>query len=188
MGRLIVEQIVTVDGFAAGPDGKLDFMRIPGPFDATDRGQIAMLENVDAILLGRNTYELFSDYWPGKTTDEEPLADFINETPKHVVTNTLRRAPWGDYASATVEVGEPRDTVRRLKHCYEGDIVLWGSLILAGALLQAELVDAVRLRIVPVLIGEGRPTTPGLRHARTLRPVEIDALPSGHVTLVYDVL
>jgi dihydrofolate reductase len=188
MGRLIVEQIITADGFAAAPDGSLDFMTVADPNDGTDEGQIAMLENVDAILLGRNTYTMFADYWPDKTTDEEPLADFINETPKHVVTNTLRRAPWGDYASATVEVGEPRDTVHRMKRRYSGDIVLWGSLMLAGALLQAELVDIVRLRIVPVLLGEGRTSTPGLRHLRTLRPLEIDALPSGHVTLVYEVL
>ncbi|WP_062522630.1 dihydrofolate reductase family protein [Demequina silvatica] len=188
MGRLIVEQIVTVDGFAAGPDGELDFMRMASGFDSTDAGQLAMLARVDAILLGRNTYELFEAYWPGKTVDEEAVADFINGTPKHVISNTLRRAPWGDYSSAHVEVGEPRDSVRRLKNRYSGDIILWGSLMLAGALFQAELVDVVRLRVVPVLIGEGRTATPGLRHPRTLSPVEIDALPSGHVTLVYDVL
>jgi len=191
MGRLIVEQIVTADGFAAGPRGSLDHL-IP-PEDArgnggVDEGHLRMLESVEAILLGRNTYRIFEEYWPTKTVDEEPLADLINALPKHVVTNTLRRAPWGDYSSATVEVGEPRDSVRRLKNRYTGDIILWGSLTLAGALLQAELVDHVRLRIVPVLLGEGETSTVGLRHARDLRLVEIDTFPSGHVTLAYDVL
>lgn len=188
MGQLIIEQIVSADGFAAGPDGELDFMSIPADFDSTDAGQLRMLESVDAILLGRTTYSMFEDYWPRQTSADEAVADFINSTPKHVVSNTLRRAPWGDFSSATVESGEPRDSVRRLKHRYRGDIILWGSLTLAGALLQAELVDRVRLRIVPVLIGEGRTATPGLRHPRTLRLREVDAFESGHVTLDYDVL
>ncbi|SEJ26110.1 dihydrofolate reductase family protein [Demequina mangrovi] len=188
MGRLIVEQIVSADGFAAGPQGEIDFMRAPGDFDPNDPGQLAMVARCDAILLGRNTYGMFAEYWPERSAMDETIASFINGAPKHVVSNTLASAPWGDYASATVEPGEPRDTVRRLKQRYSGDIILWGSLMLAGALLQAELVDQVRLRIVPVLIGEGRTATPGLRHPRHLRPTEIDTLPSGHVTLVYDVL
>ncbi|WP_062463895.1 dihydrofolate reductase family protein [Demequina soli] len=188
MGRLIIEQIVSVDGFAAGRDGELDFMRIPPGAHVPDPGQTTMLEGVDAILLGRTTYRLFEAYWPGMTVDEDPIADFINRTPKHVVSNTLSRAPWGDYASATVETGEPRDSVRRLKQRYRGDIIVWGSLQLAGALLQAELVDRVRLRIVPVLIGEGRTATPGLRHPRTLRLTEVETFPGGRLTLDYDVL
>ncbi|MDN4490386.1 dihydrofolate reductase family protein [Demequina sp. SYSU T00068] len=187
MGRLIVEQILTADGFACGPDGELDFMRMPGPFDPTDPGQLDMLEHTEAILLGRTTYELFAAYWPDKTTDDEPMADHLNRLPKHVVTNTLAAAPWGSYSSAIVEHGEPRDTARRLKLHYAGDIVVWGSLQLAGALLQAELVDRVRLRIVPILIGQGRTATPGLRHPRGLDLVEAEMLPAGHVTLTYDV-
>ncbi|WP_062386045.1 dihydrofolate reductase family protein [Demequina iriomotensis] len=186
MGRLIIEQIVTADGFAAGPDGGLDFV-VP-PDDPIDPGQLALLARVDAIVLGRRTYELFEAYWPGRTTAEEPLADFINGAPKHVISNTLSRAPWGDYSSATVESGEPRDSVRRLKQRYPGDVIVWGSLMLAGALLQAELVDHVRLRIVPVLLGEGRPSTPGLRHPRSLRLSAVETFPSGHVTLDYEVL
>lgn len=61
MGRLIIEQIVTVDGFASGLDGNLDFMDMATEFDSTDHDQLAMLEHVDAILLGRNTYTLFED-------------------------------------------------------------------------------------------------------------------------------
>lgn len=188
MGRLIIEQIVTVDGFASGLDGNLDFMDMATEFDSTDHDQLAMLEHVDAILLGRNTYTLFEDYWPGRTVEDDAVAEPINRLPKHVVSNTLSRAPWGRYDSATVENGEPRLTVARLKRHYSGDIVVWGSLMLCGALLQAELVDQVRLRIVPVLLGEGRTATPGLRHARTLRHVDTHTFDTGHITLVYDVL
>lgn len=187
MGRIIVEQIVTADGFAAGPDDSLDFMSITGDFDSSNASQLAMLEGVDAILLGRNTYTLFEAYWPSRDAADEPVAEPINRLPKHVVTNTLAAAPWGSYSSATVENGEPRDTARRLKRHYAGDIIVWGSLQLAGALLQAELVEQIRLRVVPVLLGEGRTATPGLRHPRRLDLVETDVLPGGNLTLVYDV-
>ncbi len=188
MGRIIVEQIVTADGFASGPDGELDFMSIASGGDAEDDGQLELLAHVDAILLGRVTYELFEAYWPSRTETDEPVAGPINRLPKHVVTHTLAKAPWGQWSSAIVESGEPRDTARRLAAQYAGDIVVWGSLTLAGALLQAGLVDELRLRVVPALIGQGRPATTGLRHTRRLDLTDTVVLPGGRVTLAYDVL
>ncbi|WP_296668069.1 dihydrofolate reductase family protein, partial [Demequina sp.] len=187
MGRLIVEQMVTADGFAAGPGGSLEHL-VPPAEGGVDARQARMLEGCDAILLGRVTYEMFADYWPGQTPDDDWIAEPINRLPKHVISNVLAKAPWGDYASATVEHGEPRHTVRRLKEDYQGDIVLWGSLTLTGALLQARLIDQVRLRIVPVVIGEGLRLAPGLRDPRSLTLTEVDTFPTGHVTLVYDVV
>ena len=56
---------------------------------------MAFLDTVDTILLGRKTYELFVDYWPTATKDEEIIADRLNELPKLVVSNTLSEAPGG---------------------------------------------------------------------------------------------
>ncbi|WP_108252783.1 dihydrofolate reductase family protein [Planctomonas deserti] len=186
MGRIIVEQIISADGFAAAPDGSLDFFQLPGDFDSTDPGQMAMLERVDAILLGANTYRMFAAYWPTADESADPVAGPINALPKHVVSSTLESAPWGTWPPAQVERGDGVEIARALARRYEGDVIVWGSLQLAAALLAADAVDSLRLRVVPVLIGAGLALAPGLRTFTPLALDSVDAFPSGHVTLAYD--
>lgn len=123
MGRLIVEQHVTADGFAAGPNGELDWID-PGDVDQHPMvaQALAELAHTDAILLGATTYRLFVAYWP--TASADPLAEPITRFPKHVVSTTLAEAPWGAHSPATVEPGAPIATVDRLKATYERDIIL----------------------------------------------------------------
>ena len=186
MGRVIVEQIVSADGFAAAPDGSLEFFQLPGEFDSTDPGQLAMLERVDAILLGANTYRMFSAYWPTADESTDAVAGPINALPKHVVSSTLESAPWGDWPPAQLERGDGVDVARRLARRYERDVIVWGSLTLASALLAADAVDHLRLRVVPVLIGAGLALAPSLRTFAPLALDSVDTSPSGHVTLAYD--
>ena len=184
MGRLTVEQIVTVDGYAADPGGGLDFFLADGEVDANDADQLTFLEDVDAILLGANTYRLFADYWPTADPTAERVAEPINRLPKFVVSNTLDTAPWGDGAIEVLR-GDGVESTRALKERF-AHIVVWGSLTLADALFEAGLVDGLRLRLVPVLIGAGRPFTPAPLERRLALDHTV-AHPSGHVTLAYEV-
>lgn len=191
MGRLIVEQIVSADGYAADADGGIDFFAVSpelaGETDAgagaIDREQLAWLEGIDAILLGANTYRMFAEYWPSADPAVEPVAEPIARLPKHVVSNALGRAPWGD---GEIEVlrGDAAASVARLKQRFDATVV-WGSLQLADALFEAGLVDELRLRIVPVLIGTGRSFTPEGLGQRALALDHAESHPSGHVTLHY---
>ncbi|MGC5076182.1 dihydrofolate reductase family protein [Agrococcus sp. DT81.2] len=182
---LIVEQIVTADGFAAERDGGIRFMEATMPEDLVDDGQLAMLETVDAILLGRRTYEMFADYWPTADAAVEPVAAPIARLPKLVVSSTLARAPWGD---GEIEVVRPEptapDAVRALGGRF-GSIIVWGSLSLANALLEAGLVDRLRLRITPAIMGDGLRFTPPTLGLQLLRLESSTALPSGHVVSEY---
>ena len=182
---VIVEQIVTADGFAAERDGGIRFMEATMPADLVDDGQLAMLETVDAILLGRRTYELFADYWPTADAAVEPVAEPIARLPKLVVSATLERAPWGD---GEIEVVRPdptaADAVRVLRGRF-GSIIVWGSLTLANALLEAGLVDRLRLRTTPALIGDGLRFTPPSLGLRMLRLESATAMPTGHVVTEY---
>lgn len=159
MGRIIVEQIITADGFVQDSDGGMKFMDA-APIDSTDSEQLDMLERVGAIVLGRRTYEMFVTYWPAVDPADEPVAGPINRLPKHVVSNTIDDAPWGGLTPATVEPGEPVDTLRRIRSHVDGDVLVWGSLQLTDALFRAGLVDVLRLRCIPGLIGDGRGPTP----------------------------
>jgi len=189
MGRLTVEQIVTVDGYAADADGGIDFFeavdRTGDEADLTDADQLAFLEHVDAILLGANTYRMFAGYWPTADPEVERVAEPINRLPKFVVSNRLTEAPWGD-GSIEILSGDGAASVAALKERYEG-IVVWGSLTLADALFRAGLVDELRLRIVPVLIGAGRPFTPADLGEQRLALDHVVSHPSGHVGVTYRV-
>lgn len=183
MGRLIVEQIVSADGYAADADGGIAFFEAVPGLESTDHDQLAFLEGVDAILLGANTYRMFAAYWPDVDPSVEAVAEPIARLPKHVVSNTLDRAPWGD---GEIEVlrGDAAASVARLKGRFAA-VVLWGSLELADALLSAGLVDEVRLRIVPVLIGSGRSFTPAGLGQHALELDHAYTHPTGHVSLHY---
>lgn len=185
MGRLTVEQIVTVDGYAADANGGLDFFLANGEVDPNDADQLTFLEDVDAILLGANTYRMFADYWPKADPAVERVAEPINRLPKFVVSNTLESAPWGD---GEIEVlrGDGAEATRALKERFS-HIIVWGSLTLADALFEAGLVDGLRLRIVPTLIGAGRSFTPDRLGDRRLALDHTVSHPSGHVTLAYEV-
>jgi dihydrofolate reductase len=187
MGILTVEQIVTADGFAAAPDGGLAFFEAAdfGDQSRIDSEQLTWLAGVDAILLGRRTYEMFAGYWPQADPSVEAVAEPIARLPKHVVSNTLSRAPWGD-GEISVLSGDGVRAVRDLKERF-ASIVVWGSLELAGSLFTAGLVDVLRLRVVPVLIGDGLRIAPAGLGQRPLALRRVDRHDTGHVLLEYEV-
>lgn len=188
MGKLIVEQIVSADGYAAEPDGGIGFFEsdVTGINEA-DGDQLRMLESVRAIVLGRTTYRMFADYWPDADPAGEPVAVPINTIPKYVVSNSLDDAPWGRHAPVQVLRGDGVDSVRALRSRTDGDLVIWGSLTLTDALLRAGAVDVLRLRVVPRLIGAGRSFTPHDLGQRQLVLEHSKAYARGFVVLQYRV-
>ncbi|MDR6905999.1 dihydrofolate reductase [Agromyces sp. 3263] len=185
MGRLTVEQIVSVDGYGADADGGLGFIQTARGGNPNDADQLAFLDGIDAILLGATTYRMFAEYWPVADPEVEVVAEPINRLPKFVVSNTLESAPWGE-GSIEILRGDAAEATAGLKEQYSG-IVVWGSFMLADALFAAGLVDDLRLRVVPVLIGEGRSITPVGLGERRLELDHVATHPSGHLGLSYRV-
>jgi dihydrofolate reductase len=157
MRRLIFQEYVTLDGYAADPDGGLEFFDTIA--EHADDDNLALLENVDTMLLGAATYRLFVGFWPTDASAGEVIAPKLNALHLVVVSTTLESAPWGPYEPGVVV--RDIDAVRALKAEQSGkDIILWGSISLFHSLLQAGLVDEVQLRICPVLLGEGKSAFP----------------------------
>jgi dihydrofolate reductase len=188
---ITVDQIVSADGYAAEADGGLSFF---GAFDPalaedgrTDQGQLEWLQGVDAILLGRRTYEMFSSYWPTPASDGDAVAGWINAAPRHVVSSTLESAPWGDHAPAEVHRDGLAAAVATVRERYES-VVVWGSLDLADGLFAAREVDVLRLRTVPVVIGSGRSFVPAGLGQQRLALEGSTTQPTGHVATSYRVL
>jgi dihydrofolate reductase len=160
MRKVIVQEFTTIDGFAAGPNGEIDFIADFAAADPTAgehvEDQLRFLETIDTILLGAVTYRMFAEYWPSQTTETELIADALNATPKVVFSRRIDDAPWGSWEPARVVNGSATEEVRRLKQVGGKDMVLWGSLSLAGSLMDEGLVDEYRLWVCAVLLGQGR--------------------------------
>lgn len=186
MRRLIIEEWVSLDGYAVDGAGSLDFFPESETDRYSDRDQLAFLDSVDTIVLGRKTYELFVEYWPTASTDEEIIADRLNELPKLVFSNTLREAPWGEWPPARVVPGDALAEIRRLKEQEGKHMVLWGSLSLAQDLMAADLIDEYHLQICPTLVGGGRPLFPARQGYANLRRVDVRTYDTGAVFVSYE--
>ena len=186
MRRLILEEWVTLDGYAVDKKGKLDFFPPSEKDHYSDRDQLAFLDSVDTILLGRKTYELFAGFWPTATTDKEIIADRLNALPKLVFSNTLRETPWGTWPPAQVVRGDAVAEVKRLKALPGKHMVLWGSLSLARALMEADLIDEYHLQLCPTAAGGGRPLFPGREGYARFKRVALRTYDTGVVFLNYE--
>jgi dihydrofolate reductase len=186
MRKLILEEWVSLDGYAVDGEGSLDFFPEIETDRYSDRDQLAFLDSVDTILLGRKTYELFLDYWPTASTDEEIIADRLNELPKLVFSNTLSEAPWGTWPPAQVVHGDAVAEIERLKAQEGKHMVLWGSLSLAQDLMGADLIDEYHIQLCPTLVGGGRPLFPSRRGHMNLERVDLRTYDTGAVFLHYE--
>jgi dihydrofolate reductase len=186
MRRLILEEWLSLDGFAADRSERLDFFPATETDHYSDRDQLKFLDSVDTILLGRRTYELFVGFWPAASSDREIIADRLNELPKLVFSNTLTEAPWGKWPPARVVRGDAVGEIRRLKERDGKHMVLWGSLSLAQTLIAAGLVDEYQLQVCPTIVGAGRRLFPDLDGYTRLRRVSVRTYDTGVVFLHYE--
>jgi dihydrofolate reductase len=185
MRKLILEEWVSLDGFAEDRHGKLDFFPDASTDKFSDADQLRFLDSIDTILLGRKTYELFVDYWPSATTDREIIADRLNALPKVVFSNSLVEAPWGDWAPARIVRGDAASEIRRLKSEPGKNMVLWGSLSLAQQLIAQRLIDEYHVQVCPTIVGGGRKLFPDGEEYARLRRMETRTYDSGVVFLSY---
>jgi dihydrofolate reductase len=186
MRRLILQEWISLDGYAVDGEGSLDFFPASETDRYSDRDQLAFLDSVDTILLGRTTYELFVGYWPTATTDEEIIADRLNELPKLVFSNSLSEAPWGTWPPAQIVRGDAVAEIERLKAQEGQHMVLWGSLSLAQDLMASDLIDEYHLQLCPTLVGGGRELFPPRQGYANLERVDLRTYDTGVVFLHYE--
>ncbi len=154
MGKIVVSENITLDGVIQDPGGDEGFKHGGWVGHVQDRPAVgkAVLGDAtgaDAQLYGRTTYEYLAERWPSR---EGALADRLNAMPKYVVSSTLEDPEWNN---STVLRGDIVEEVSKLKDEVEGEIVIPGSIQLVRALIDADLVDELRLLVYPVVLGEG---------------------------------
>lgn len=172
MRSLVLQEFLSLDGFGADAHGGVDFIPASGQGDRSFmQHQLDFMDEIDGIVLGRVTYEMFVEYWPqAKSGDDKELAEKINAARKYVFSSSLEQAPWGAWDNATVVRGDASAEIQALKQRGGKNLVIWGSLSLARTLADAGAIDRYQLVICPVVLGNGR----RLFH---------DEIPAGQLTL-----
>jgi dihydrofolate reductase len=179
MRDLILAPDVTVDGFMAGPDNELDFMVGDDELDQTMMTD-ELTSRADAIVVGRKAYRDMAGYWPTAT---HPVAQWMNTTPKFVLSNTIADAR--EWENSTVVPGDGVAAVRRLKDGPGRALAVFGGVQTVTSLVAAGVVDEFWLKVNPVAIGHGAAIFRDLKDRTSLELVSARSFPSGKVALVY---
>ncbi len=154
MGKIIVSDNVTLDGVVQDPAGDEGFKHggwVGLIKDLPELNKLALDEalGAEALLLGRRSYEWLAARWPSRSGE---LADRLNNLPKYVVSATLEHPVWNN---STVLKGDVVKEVSKLKQELNGEIVVPASFQLVRTLMEHDLVDELRLKIFPVVLGAG---------------------------------
>lgn len=176
MRKVIVSEFMTLDGIVEAPN-KWSF---PYWNDEISQFKHSELFAVDALLLGRVTYEGFAAAWPSRT-DEAGYADRMNSLPKYVVSTTLEQVEWNNSHLIKEHIAQQ---VTKLKQQEGQDILIFGSGTLAQTLLQHNLVDQYNLLVYPLVEGSGKQLFEEGGNA-ALELVETKTFSSGVVLLLY---
>ena len=185
MGKVVVTEFISLDGVVEDPGGAEDFEYGGWSFEFNrgeegDKFKLDETMESEALLLGRVTYEGFAAAWPQR---EGEFADKFNNMPKYVVSTTLTDPEW---TNSTVISGDVPDAVAKLKQEIGGPIVVAGSVQLAQTLIDAGLVDELRLMVFPVVLGKGRRLFGETAEKKTLRLKSSQVVGDGVAILIYE--
>jgi dihydrofolate reductase len=176
MRKVIVSEFVTLDGVIQDPQN----WSFPYWNDEIGQFKFDELFAIDALLLGRVTYQGFAAAWPGRT-DEQGYADRMNSLPKFVATTTVDKAEWNNSHLIKENVAEE---VAKLKQQPGQDILIFGSGNLVEMLIQHNLIDQYHLLIYPVVLGSGQRLFEDETRAK-LKLIDSHTYSSGVVGLIY---
>ena len=156
MRKIIMFNMVSVDGYFAGIDGNIDWHVVDDEFN---KYAVETLKNIDTILFGRVTYQLFESFWPkalkdSKTGPEDRIiAQAIQDAKKIVFSTTLDKVTWDNAELHKFIV--PED-IKKLKAEPGKGIIIYGSGMIIRELTNLGLIDEYRLMIAPVILGKGK--------------------------------
>jgi dihydrofolate reductase len=150
MAKLVYGADMTLDGVVEGPE-RCRFDYISPELQQYDQSKV---NSLDAMLLGRKTFEGFAAFWSTQAHNEYGIADKLNSAPKFVVSSTLKKADWNN--SSIIKGDDLKGEVGKLKEQQSGDIGITGSISVAQALMQRNLIDQYDFLIFPLVLGSGR--------------------------------
>jgi len=186
MRKLFSFMVTTLDGFHSGPNGEFDW---PNVDDEFDEFSIRQMNDIDTLLFGRATYEYMAQFWPSpEALKADPVtAERMNRIHKVVFSSTLKETTWENSELVDTTDTDAAATVTELKQQPgDGDLALFGSPRFTASLLQAGVVDEVRVMVNPILLGGGVTLFTGLTDRVKLQLKRTITFSNGNVLLCYE--
>jgi dihydrofolate reductase len=185
MGKIVISENLSLDGVIQDPAGDEGFSRGGWVGRIAALPELAKVtldeaQGAEALLLGRRSYQWFAARWPSRSGE---LADRLNSLPKYVVSSTLEDPDWNN---STVLKGDVVNEVSKLKQELNGEINVPASFQLARTLIEHDLVDELRLKIFPVVLGAGERLFGETSDKKPMRLVDTLTLGDGVVVLTYE--
>ncbi len=181
MRKIIWFNMVTLDGFFEGPNHEIDWHNVDGEFNEFAAEQ---LDSMDGLLFGRMTYQMMASYWPSEmaVTNDPVIAEKMNSKVKIVYSSTLDKADWNN---TTLIKGNIVRETQKLKQQPGRDMAIFGSAVLGNALLEAGLIDEVRVMVNPIVLRNGHPLFKDGTERLHLKLVNSRVFGNGNILLYY---
>ncbi|MFB7141240.1 dihydrofolate reductase family protein [Gottfriedia sp. NPDC056225] len=176
--KVILDLAVTLDGFIEGKHGEIDWCIMDPEMDFTN-----FLNQIDTILYGRKSYDLWGNYTPGidESEADKELWKLVHSKEKYVFSRTQ-----ANEEHKAIYINENiTEVVNKLKVQSGKDIWLYGGASLITSFINLGLVDEFRLSIHPVILGEGKPLFIDLKQRINLNLINTKTFSSGVVQVIY---
>lgn len=187
MGNIVLFMHASLDGFAAGTKGEMNWIHVDEEiFDFVGE----RIAKTNTALYGRVTFQMMESYWPtaadqpGASKHDKEHAAWYKNAHKVVLSNTLNQAT---FTNTTVIGKGYVAAIQKLKKETTGDILLFGSPTAAHSLLAENLIDECWLFVNPVLLGEGIPVFKDIKEKQPLKLLKTHVFSSGVVCLQHEV-
>jgi dihydrofolate reductase len=187
MGKIISFLHVSLDGFVAGPNGELDWVRIDQEFFEYVGKRIS---EGDTALYGRVTYQMMEDYWP--TAADKPTATrhdiehskWYSKVHKIVLSKTLKDV---DSTNTKIISDNLSARINEIKQQVGKEILLFGSPTATRSLIELNLIDGFWLFVNPIILGRGIPLFGDIKDKVELQLLASRQFPGGVIELNYEV-
>jgi dihydrofolate reductase len=179
MRKIFASELVSLDGVMESPEEWAFSYSNDEMAEANTSG----MAEADAMLFGRVTYEEFAAYWPYQNSAEQPFTDYLNNTPKYVVSTTLEEPlEWQNSILINDNVAQE---ISRLKQQPGKDIGIVGSGTLVRSLLRDGLLDELTLMVPPIILGRGKHLFEEAGDQKALELVDSKTFATGVLYLTY---
>jgi dihydrofolate reductase len=185
MGKVILLEHVSLDGFSAGSDNDISWIK----YDSELEDYVTEIrKTVDATIYGRITYKMMENYWPSVLMNPESpknqleFADWLDKKLKIVVSRTLPSIEWKNTKLIRDNLA---NEINQLKRELEGNMLLIGSPTLVQSFIREKLIDEYRINVNPVIIGRGIPLFENINERANLKLLNTRIFNSGVVGLHY---
>jgi dihydrofolate reductase len=179
MRKVVASELVSLDGVMRSPqEWAFSYSN-----DEMEQVNASGMAASDALLLGRATYQEFASYWPYQNSADQPYTDYLNSTPKFVVSKTLE-GPL-EWQNSTLIKGDVAKEITELKRQPGKNITIIGSAALVQSLLRDGLLDELRLMVHPLVLGSGKRLFEDEGDQKALELVDSKTFSTGVLYLTY---